>query len=176
MKQMEITMKKIGDTKFYIAPFPAFTSARISGNLASVIAPILGGFAPMLKGVDGNNTEDIMSKDMDEMLPVLTDAFSHLEGEKLESLMKQLLIDYKNISYEDEDGETEQLTFDAANEIFCGEMQDMFILCWEVIKLNFSGFFKKISSQSGNLPDLMSRVKKMPKVAKAGTKNGANST
>ena len=175
MKQMEVTTKKIGDNTFYISPFPAFTSARISGDLASVIAPIIGSFAPMLKGVDANSTEDLMNKDMDEVLPVLSEALAQLEGDKLEDLIKQLLIDYKNISYDDEDGEATRLTYDAANEIFCGEMQDMFVLCWEVIKLNFGGFFKKIAGQSGNLLDITKRVKKIPK-AKAGTKDGEAST
>jgi len=175
MKQMEVTTKKIGDNTFYISPFPAFTSARISGDLASVIAPIIGSFAPMLKGVDANSTEDLMNKDMDEVLPVLSEALAQLEGDKLEDLIKQLLIDYKNISYDDEDGEATRLTYDAANEIFCGEMQDMFVLCWEVIKLNFGGFFKKIAGQSGNLLDITKRVKKIPK-AKTGTKDGEAST
>jgi len=175
MKQMEVTTKKIGDNTFYISPFPAFTSARISGDLASVIAPIIGSFAPMLKGVDADSTEDLMNKDMDEVLPVLSEALAQLEGDKLEDLIKQLLIDYKNISYDDEDGEATRLTYDAANEIFCGEMQDMFVLCWEVIKLNFGGFFKKIAGQSGNLLDITKRVKKIPK-AKTGTKDGEAST
>ena len=175
MKQMEVTTKKIGDNTFYISPFPAFTSARISGDLASVIAPIIGSFAPMLKGVDANSTEDLMNKDMDEVLPVLSEALAQLEGDKLEDLIKQLLIDHKNISYDDEDGEATRLTYDAANEIFCGEMQDMFVLCWEVIKLNFGGFFKKIAGQSGNLLDITKRVKKIPK-AKTGTKDGEAST
>lgn len=178
MKQMEVTTKKIGDNTFFISPFPAFTSARISGDLASVIAPILGGFAPMLKGVDAENaenTEDIMNKNMDEVLPVLSDALSHLEGDTLEGLLKQLLIDHKNIAYENEDGDAVRLTFDVANELFCGEMQDMFVLCWEVIKLNFGGFFKKIAGQSGSLLDITKLTKKIPK-AKIGTKGGATST
>lgn len=175
MKQMEVTTKKIGDNTFYISPFPAFTSARISGDLAAVIAPILGGFAPMLKDVDAQNTDAIMEKDMDEVLPVLSEALSHLEGDTLESLLKELLINHKNIAYEDEDGEAARLTFDVANELFCGEMQDMFVLCWEVIKLNFSGFFKKIAGQSGNLLDITKLAKKTQK-AKIGTKGGATST
>lgn len=176
MKQMEVTMKKIGDTKFYITPFPAFTAARISGELASVIAPILGSFAPMLKGVDANNADNLMDTNIDEALPVLADALSQLEGNKFEHLMKQLLTDYKNVAYDNEDGETERLTYDNANEVFCGEIQDMLLLCWEVIKLNFGGFFKKIAGQSGSLQGFTDRAMKMLKMGKAGTKNGATST
>ena len=42
---------------------------------------------------------------------------------------------------------------DLADEVFCGELQDMFILCYEVIKLNFKGFFKRVGIQSGSLID-----------------------
>ena len=67
--------------------------------------------------------------------------------------MKKLLIDNKNISVEGEatDGDTKPLTMDLANEVFCGEIQDMYILCFEVIKINFKGFFEKIGAQFGSL-------------------------
>lgn len=175
MKQMEVTMKKIGETNFYITPFPAFTSARISGELASVLAPILGSFGPMVKGADLDNTENIMNENIEEALPIISDALSQLEGEKLEHLMKQLLVDHKNIAYDDEDGETDRLTYEAANELFCGEFQDMILLCWEVIKLNFSGFFKKIAGQSGNLQNFTDMAKKRLKMGKTGMKNGESS-
>ena len=71
--------------------------------------------------------------------------------------MKKLLVDHKNVSVEGEatGGDVKQLTLDLANEVFCGEIQDMYILCWEVIKLNFGGFFKKLGAQSGNLQGII---------------------
>ena len=41
------------------------------------------------------------------------------------------------------------LDMDLVNEIFCGEVQDMFILAFYVIRLNFNGFFKKLAGRFG---------------------------
>ena len=180
MKQQETSMKKIGNVNFYIMPFPAFTAARISGELASVLAPVLGSFAPLVKGMneDGENGEkkpeenDVMNMDIEEALPAISDALSQIDGYKLENLMKQLLVNNKNISYENEDGEVNRLTYDDANEIFCGEFQDMILLCWEVIKKNFSGFFKKIAGRSGSLQEFTDQAKKRLKMDKIGSTNG----
>ena len=192
MKQQEVTHKAIGGIDFYITPFSAFTSARISGDLASVLAPVLGSFAPLVKGMDPNEVgnkeagdkeagdktsdNDIMNMDMEEALPAISGALSQLDGDKIERLMKELLINYKNIAYDNEDGETERLTFDSANEVFCGEFQDMLLLCWEVIKINFGGFFKKIAGRSGNLREFTEQAKKRLKMGKTGSTNGESST
>ena len=150
MKQLEVTRKEIGDAVFYIKPFPAFTAANISGDLANLVAPLFGGMA----GAFGNSkAEDIMSMEIDEALPSISSAFSGLSGEKFERLMRKLLVEHKNISVECEatDGDTKVLTYDLANEVFCGEVQDMYILCFEVIRLNYKGFFKKIGARFGSL-------------------------
>jgi hypothetical protein len=155
---MEVTEKKIGDSTFYIKPFPAFTASNISGDLAAVVAPFLG-TAVSASGIakGGSSADDadsnIMDKDIDEVLPALTDAFSSLSGDKFEQLMRKLLINHRNISVECEatDGEVKLMTSDIADEVFCGEVQDMFILCWEVIKINYNGFFKKLGARFGNL-------------------------
>ena len=80
-------------------------------------------------------------------------------GSKVESMMKKLLIAHKNVVVElpvmDEDdvetGEYSQeiLDMDIVNEIFCGDVQNMFILAFYVIRLNFNGFFKRLAGPSG---------------------------
>lgn len=159
MKRMEVTEKKIGEYTFYIKPFPAFTAANISGDLAALAAPMIGALAPLM-GNDTKTTGDavsgIMDTDIEEALPVVTKAFSSLSGSQFERLMKKLLIDSENVSVEGEatDGKTMIMSYDLANEVFCGELQDMFILCFEVLKINFGGFFKKIGAQFGGLQGL----------------------
>ena len=160
MKQMEVTEKKIGESTFYIKPFPAFTAANISGELASIFTPIIGSIAPLLGGAADGNV-NIMDAEIDQALSAVTNAFSGLSGEKFESLMKKLLIVNKNISVENAeatDGECKLLTYDLANEVFCGEVQDMYMLCFEVIKLNYKGFFKKLGARFGNLQGLLEKV------------------
>ena len=130
MKQMNVTEKRIGENAFYIKPFPAFTAANLSGELASILAPVLSSLAPLF----GDGGGDVM--DMD--------------------------IDNRNISVEGEatENEVRLLSYDLANEIFCGDIDEMYILCFEVIKLNFGGFFKKLGTQSGSLKDFVQ--KKIP--------------
>ena len=168
MKQMEVTEKKIGENMFYIRPFPAFTAVNISGELVSTLSPLLGGVVAAVGNDNGNGNEgkgddaekkskNILDADINEAMPVITSAFSGISGDKFERLMKKLLIDNKNVSVECEatDGDVKLLTYDLANEVFCGDVQDMYILCFEVIRLNFKGFFSKIGDRFGTLTGLL---------------------
>lgn len=161
VKQLEATEKKIGENTFYIKPFAAFTAVNISGDLAAVITPLLGGLAALLGSGDGSHEEgkSVMDVQVEDALPAVTQAFSSISGDRFERLMKKLLIDHKNISVEGEstEGELKLLNLDLANEVFCGEVQDMYILCFEVIRLNFKGFFSKMSTQFGDLTSLVQK-------------------
>ena len=158
MKQMNVTEKRIGENAFYIKPFPAFTAANLSGELASILAPVLSSLAPLFGDGDG----DVMDMDIEKALPSVGAAFSGISGDRFEKIMKKLLIDNRNISVEGEatENEVKLLSYDLANEIFCGDIDEMYILCFEVIKLNFGGFFKKLGTQSGSLKDFVQ--KKIP--------------
>jgi len=158
MKQMEVTKKKIGGNTFYIKPFPAFTAANISGELSSVMAPIIGGLAGL---IDGKEADEFMDMDISEAVPSITEALGNVDGDKVEHLMQRLLITYKNISVAGvaTDGETEILDMDMANEIFCGEIDEMVMLCAEVVKVNFGGFFKKVADRSGSLREVIQKKK-----------------
>lgn len=157
MKRLETTEKTIGEHTFYLRPFPAFTAANISGELAALITPMLSGLAPLFGG--DKSVSGIMDIDVEDAMPAISDAFSGISGDKFEKLMKKLLVDHKNITVEDKDtGKAEVLTMDLANEVFCGDVQDMYILCFEVIKINFGGFFKKLGGRFGNLQTLLATV------------------
>lgn len=157
MKRMETTEKVIGENTFYIRPFSAFTAANISAELTSVLSPMVGSVGAMIGKVDASSVEDsvdladIMNLDIEKALPALAAAFGSLSGDRMEKLMLRLLVDNKNIAVEGEatDGRTVQLSKDLADEVFCGEVQDMFILCYEVIKVNYGNFFKKLVARFG---------------------------
>ena len=184
MKRMERTEKVIGENTFYIVPFAAFTATNISAELSAVLSPMLGSMGAMIGNIDaeaamravsqpsfnaGNEAEedrgvtasDIMNMDMEKVLPALASAFGSLSGDRLERLMRRLLVDHQNISVEGEitDGRVVTLDKDLADEVFCGDIQDMFILCYEVIKVNFSGFFKKLGVQFGRQLRAMAKEK-----------------
>lgn len=172
MKRMEVTEKRIGDYVFYITPFPAFTAANISGDLAALLAPMVGALAPLVGGTTQDTSskqtaeagEDggILDADVEEVLPTIANAFSSLSGDQFERLMKKLLIDHKNVSVEGEatDGQTLRMDYDLANEVFCCDIWGMYQLCWEVIKLNFGGFFGKFGTRSGNLQESILKATK----------------
>ena len=139
LKQVEPTMEKVGGNKFYITPFAAFKAANLTGELASVLAPLLGVLAPLV------NDGSLMDVDAGKA----AEAMANCTAEKL---MKKLLLGgHITVEFTNEDGEPEgeRLNEDLANEIFCGDVQDMFVLCFHVIKLNFNGFFKKFAALSG---------------------------
>lgn len=152
LKQMESTKVKVGDNEFYIKPFPAFKAANLTGELASVLSPLLGAVAPLV-GTTGS--ESIMDMDVEQVGEKMAEGVMgniNISGDKIEALMKKLLLGGNIvIEYEDEDGEMQQekLDKDLADEVFCGNVQDMFVLCVHVIKLNFNGFFEKIANLSG---------------------------
>ena len=145
LKQMEAQKVNIGDNTFYIKPFPAFKAANITGDLASVLSPLIGVIAPLV----GNG--DLMDIDVNKAAEALSGSTA-INGDKLESLMSKLLLGENIvIEYEDDDGKTHQemLNRDLADEVFCGNVQDMFVLCVYVIKLNFNGFFERLATLSG---------------------------
>ena len=166
IKQLKVTEKVIGDAKFYIRPFPAFTAANISGDLAAVLTPMLGALASLIgekadeESAKQKKPVNVLDIEVEDAVPALSQAFSGLSGDKFERLMKKLLVDHQNISVEAEatEGRVTIMNYDIANEVFCGDVQDMYILCWEVIKINFQGFFKKIGAQFGGLQGVLQKM------------------
>lgn len=158
MKQTTPIVKEIGDVRFYIRPFPAFTAANMTGDLANMATPLLAAIAPIaVKAINSENGK-ALDTDVAELAPSLQGAFSGMSGDKLERMSRKLLIDNKNIYVELEGEEKAKLlTQDLANEIFCEEIQDMFILMAYVIQVNFTGFFKKLAARFGLDGDLFKR-------------------
>ena len=154
MKQHDTKHERdLNGNTFYVRPFGAFKAANLSGEILSLLTPILAGVAPIVAGatVEGDNIS-LLDMDAEKAAPHLASAMSGINGEKLEALLKKMLIQYKNVSVQlDGKDEAELLTEDLANEVFCGDTQDMFILAFDVIKVNYSGFFKKLGGQFGGV-------------------------
>ena len=138
LKQVEPRHEKVGGYDFYIKPFAAFKAANLTGELASVLAPLLGVLAPLVN--DGNLMDVDVGKAAEAMMNCKA-----IDGDKLEKLMKKLLLGG-------------HIAVEIPNEDFCGEIQDMFVLCFHVIKLNFNGFFKKFAALSGKVGSAEGKV------------------
>lgn len=145
LKQMEARKVRVGENDYYIKPFSAFKAAHLTAELASVLAPLAGVLVPLA------GSGSVFDIDVNNVMGALATA-GNIDADKVEALMKRLLLGgHVIIKYQDEDGNEEQepLNMDLADEIFCGEVQDMYILCGHVIKLNFNGFFEKLVTPSG---------------------------
>ena len=157
MKQLEAHSVAIGENTFYIRPLPAFKAANMSGELASLVLPILTGLAPMLGGADAD--KGLFDVDLEAAAPTIAEAFTSLSGDKLEAILKHLLLAGRNISVETPESEKAVLlTEDLANELFCAEVQDMFMLAFEVIRTNYNGFFKKLAARFGPVTQRMTQA------------------
>lgn len=159
MKRQDPVTKTIGDYNFYILPFGAMTASKMTGDLAALVTPMLGAVAPLIGKQLNAEDGSLLDIDVSDLGPALTGVFSSLTGDNLERMMGQLLIDYKNIHFDStENHEVKLLTRDELDEIFCMELQDMFLLAFEVLKLNYSGFFRKLASRYGNLDAILEKL------------------
>lgn len=177
LRQTEPKKETIGGYNFYIRPFPAMVAANLSGELASMLTPVLAAILPLV--ISNNEDEDsegadggLMDVDVDQAAASMAKGMEGFSGQRVESMMKKLLIAHKNVVVElpqtDKDGvetgELEQdiLDMDLVNELFCGNVQDMFVLAFYVIRLNFNGFFKKLADRFGKAGEAL--VKKTRKI------------
>ncbi len=150
IKQMEPTKIMIGEVEFAIYPFGAMQAANLSGELGKFFGPMIAGLAPL---VLGDSDSDVLSADLKDVMPFVTTAFSTLDGDNVEKLLRKLLITGKNVScqYREDNGEVVQsvLNQELIDSIFCKNIDGLYRLAYEVINVNFSGFFKKLLAQSG---------------------------
>ena len=156
MKRFEVkTEKNIGGNVYFIRPFGAFTSANLSGELMSVITPVLATIAPVFANAASQSGDSsFLDHDAEIAAPAIANALSNVSGDKIESLLRKLLTKHGNISVQiSGEREAQPLTDDMADELFCGDTQDMFILAFEVVKANYSGFFGKIAGRFGKQID-----------------------
>lgn len=162
VKMMQPIEQKIGGNTFYIYPLPAFTAANLSADVISLLAPLVSGIAGAVasRSQDDGTEESIGLMDMDvsEAAPHIAGAFSSLSAEKTERLMRNLLMN-KNVAVKQEGSlDVEYLTEDKCNEIFCGNVQNMFVLAFHVIKVNYGDFFESIGSRSGSVKTAVMRM------------------
>lgn len=156
MKLQDATEVVVNENHFYVRPFPAFRAANISGEVIKVIIPIIGSVLPF---VSTSGDTSVLDTDLATIAPEITKAFESLSGDAVEKLLRDLLVRGNNIAV-DFNGETKPLTEDLVNELFCGEVQDMYILAFHVIRINYGGFFGKLGTQSGKAAELAQKLMK----------------
>lgn len=157
VKMMQPTEQKIGRNTFYIYPLPAFTAANLSTEVIGLLSPLVGGIAEAFKDSDSKD-RDLMDMDINEVAPYIAGAFSSLSADKTEELLRKLLLSGKVAVMPEGSQEAVYLDEDTCNNIFCGSMQDMFILAFYVIKENYKDFFESFGNPSGNVKETLKQM------------------
>lgn len=151
-KQMEPTIQTIGEYTFYIYPLKAFTAANLSAEVISLLSPLIGSIAEVFKQ---NTSKNILDMDIEEAAPHIAGAFSSLSSNRMESLLRNLLVNDNVGVRKSGEADAHWLTEDKCDEIFCGNVQNMFVLAFHVIKVNYGDFFGNFGNLSGSVIDKM---------------------
>ena len=130
----------VGGEIYVLHPFPAFTAANLSGELTGLLLPAVGALAPLFR-----DKKLSLDDDLNNVAPQLSAAFAGLSGDKLERLLKKLLCSQNIVPK----STGEWLTEEQADEIFCGQVDLMYVLAFHVLKENFGGFFERVGSLFG---------------------------
>ena len=117
LKQMEPTKETVGGYNFYIKPFAAFKAANLTGELASVLAPLLGALAPLVSDQKEGSLMDVDAAQAAEALSNCT----NISGDKMEKLMQKLLLGgHIVVELPDEEGEFKPERLDMDNNVRSG--------------------------------------------------------
>lgn len=156
----------VGERDFHIFPFPAFKCVNLTGEVGSVILPIMASVIPLIK-----SDSSVMDTDVSD----LSGAFQNFSGDKLEKLLRKLVLENQNITVTQNNGKTVRVNEDMLNEFFCGEIDNLFILAFEVMRLNFAGFFERLMSrfgvQEGQVSGILEILKNMEVSTPVGSQN-----
>lgn len=139
----EVRVKSVEDATFYVQAFNPFDAIKILGDLQKIIAPIMGGVVGQ-QGEEGENAKLGMSVEA-----ICKGLHDYVDGDNLLRVMK-MLIKPDFISVSIEGGQPKRLTDDLVNLVFAGRTQGLFELCYEVIKINYDGFFTIFGDLFGN--------------------------
>ena len=152
---MQVTDVTIGDFNFYIRPFHPFTANKILFKLKNILAGSLDEAIPLISEMIEQDNKGVMDIELDSrIIPVVFKALKNLDGDTAEELFLLLLLNHKNIAFlpsniEGDKGTAKALDEDAINVAFTGELQDLYLLCVHVLKINYLNFFVKAPNRFG---------------------------
>ena len=132
----EIQLKTVNDVVFHVQCFDPFTALRVLGDLQRVLSPIVGSMVGSANATDVESI-NILSKSISNICNGLHD---YVDGETLVKLIEMLVReDYISVSIEG--GTPKRLSKDLVNLVFNGNPGGVLELAYEVVKVNYGGFF-----------------------------------
>ena len=141
----EIQLKTVNDVVFHVQCFDPFTALRVLGDLQRVLSPIVGSMVGSANATDVESI-NILSKSISNICNGLHD---YVDGETLVKLIEMLVReDYISVSIEG--GTPKRLSKDLVNLVFNGNPGGVLELAYEVVKVNYGGFFTIFSTLFGS--------------------------
>jgi hypothetical protein len=138
----------IGDNTYYIRRFQPFLALEILGNLQKQFA------GPILAQLDGKETprneagEIVLNPEAGQrMMESLSRLSEKLDGTTLRKIA-ETLVDKEYISVSINGADPRKLDATAQGLAF-ESVADIFTLCWEVLKFNYSEVIARLSSPTG---------------------------
>ena len=132
----EIKLKTVNDVVFHVQCFDPFTALRVLGDLQRVLSPIVGSMVGSANATDVESI-NILSKSISNICNGLHE---YVDGETLVKLIEMLVReDYISVSIEG--GTPKRLSKDLVNLVFNGNPGGVLELAYEVVKVNYGGFF-----------------------------------
>lgn len=165
LKRMKSEEVVVGKLRFRIRPFGAMNATHVFGDLVSVVLPVIG-TASLTSGI-----EDIKNMDSESIQKLvdgldtgsIVDALAKINGDVMADIVSELVVDYKNVSFEDEDsGEWRIMTSEDFDELFCMFFAGILKLCASVVKQNFGSFFGDVAALFGGLLKKVAEKKTSP--------------
>lgn len=150
LKRMEAQDVSIGEIRFKVRPLGAMNAAYVFGDVTAIVLPIMGTVA-VSSGNDEEASDMEMFQGMNLDSESLANSLGKINGQKLTTLLDELVLKYGNVSFQDEDDHWVVLTRSDFDEIFCADLIGAVKLCAAVIRQNYSGFFDGLSTLFGNL-------------------------
>ena len=148
------TEVEVSGYSFYIEHFDPFTAISVLGDLQKIVTPILGKFTENL-ATEGDT--DVMDSDFQNLMSAkgaLSSVFNalheHVDGETLVKTLK-LLLRKELIAVSIEGAKPERLTDEVIIRIFNGDIGGILELAYQVVKVNYEGFFTTAANRFGTL-------------------------
>lgn len=141
----------VGNEEFTAMKMNAFEANKILLRLNKVVLPVLGGLTK------AQGTGNLMDADLTEAAGIIAENLTEdvmdnivlpmFEGSRVYMVDKKVFI--KNAQ--------------GINQAFTSDnLFDLYVLIWEVLKLNFSAFFQKAAANFGNLTAAAPQAKSLP--------------
>lgn len=143
LANIEYKEKEIGGRLFKVRAMPPLKSLELLGDLQAVFTTGLSGNL-----AEGKEGQKFIDKDLD-IGNIIAGIGKNLKGAALVSFATRIINeDYVNVK-EPEAHEFERLTQVKFNNIFIGNLKNMFLLMQFVLEVNYGDFFENLPSLTG---------------------------